>query len=74
MKATIQRKVYLTEDEDLQVRRLCAAKGKSFSGLAAEVLARHWQPKRTPVGHVHRRPSSGPVVGFPGRASMPMRL
>lgn len=69
MKATVQRKVYLTDEFDAEIRKKCAAAGKSFSRAAMEAL-RHWQPNRSrPTRHPHRT-SFGPVMGLPGRTCL----
>lgn len=69
MKATIQRKFYVTDEEDELIRRKCARAGKSVSRAAAEALL-HWQPNRkAALGRWNR-----PNYGLPARAVTPMRL
>lgn len=70
MKATVQLKFYVTEDEDIAIRRKCAAAGKSVSRAAADALLRYWQPDRTSPAHRRHRASSGRAVGLPGRACL----
>ena len=70
MKATVQLKFYVSEDEEAEIRRKCAAAGKSVSRAAADALLRYWQPNRTsPARHRHRA-SYGRVMGLPGRACL----
>jgi hypothetical protein len=69
MKATVQRKFYVTDEQDLEIRRKCAAAGISVSRAAAELL-HHWQPNRTSrITHRHR-PNYGAALGLPGRSCL----
>lgn len=69
MKATNQRKVYLDDELDEEIRRKCAIAGKSFSSAAAD-LFRHWQPNRSVQVPRRNRPTYGHGVGLPGRACL----
>lgn len=69
MKATIPLKLYVNEEQEQEIRRKCAAAGKSISRAGVEALL-HWQPNRT-VRSAHRhRPIHGYALGLPGRACL----
>jgi hypothetical protein len=69
MKATIQRKFYVTDAEDTEIRKKCATAGISVSRAAAE-LFQHWQPNRTVHAARRHRPTYGHSLGLPGRACL----